>query len=395
MPAEHSERVVRVLPDVSALRKTFDYTVPAALAESVRVGSQVRIALGPRRVGGWVVEDDVVPDPGVVLRPIAAVRGWGPPPEVLDLAHWAAWRWSGPVPAFLRTASSPLAVRTLPTSPPSSPSASAPLTPEGAPILGVGLEGGTTVVRVAPASDRWPLLMALAQRRQRAGAEAGALVLAPGHRAAGDVARRLQAAGIPVALVPGEWARARSGGCVVVGTRAAAFAPVPRLAAAVVLDAHDEAYHEERAPTWAAWAVVAERARRDGAPCALVSPCPTLEILALGPLVVGPRTVERGGWPAVEVIDRRSDDPRTGLFSERLVRVVRKVTAVPGGRVVCVVNRTGRVRLLSCAACGELARCEKCGAALELVGAARRGSGAADAAPRSVPWCARHVAPRA
>jgi primosomal protein N' (replication factor Y) len=368
MPAEHSERVVRVLPDVSALRKTFDYTVPAALAESVRVGSQVRIALGPRRVGGWVVEDDVEPDPGVVLRPIAAVRGWGPPPEVLDLARWAAWRWSGPVPAFLRTASSPLAVRAVPTS---RPPVSARPASEGPPI-GVGLEGGTRVVRVAPAGDRWPILEALAHQREQAGAEAGALVLAPGHRAAGDVARRLQSAGIPVALVPGEWARARSGGCVVVGTRAAAFAPVPRLAGAVVLDAHDEAYHEERAPTWAAPVVVAERARRAGAPCALVSPCPTLEILALGPLVVGPRTVERRGWPPVEVIDRRSDDPRTGLFSERLVRVVRDVMETAGGRVVCVVNRTGRARLLACAACGELARCERCGAALELVDATRR-----------------------
>jgi len=160
----------------------------------------------------------------------------------------------------------------------------------------------------------------------------------------------------------------------VVGARAAAFAPLPRLAAAVVLDAHDEAYHEERAPTWAAWAVVVERARREGVPCALVTPCPTLEIMAAGALVVGPRMAERRAWPVVEVIDRRADDPRTGLFSERLVRVVREVTQTPGDKLVCVVNRTGRVRLVGCAACGELARCETCGAALELVADARRGA---------------------
>ena len=87
-----------------------------------------------------------------------------------------------------------------------------------------------------------------------------------------------------------------------------------------------------------------------------------------GPLVTAPRAAERRGWPAVEVIDRRGDDPRTGLFSERLVRLVRGRDRRAGGRVVCVVNRTGRVRLLSCAACGELARCETCGAAVELVG---------------------------
>ena len=86
VPAQTDERVVRVLPDVGALRKTFDYSVPPGLADGVRVGTQVRIALGARRVGGWVVEDHVDPTPGVAVRPIAAVRGWGPPPAVLELA---------------------------------------------------------------------------------------------------------------------------------------------------------------------------------------------------------------------------------------------------------------------------------------------------------------------
>ncbi len=365
------ERVVRVLPDVSALRKTFDYTVPPELAERVRVGTQVRIALGPRRVGGWVVEDGVEPAPGVVLRPLSAVRGWGPPPAVVALAQWAAWRWAGPVSALLGTASSSLAVRSLPAGGAPAPAGRAL---EDTTASGVHLEEGTTVIRLGPAEDPWPVVMAAAARCDRAGSDAGVLVLAPGHRVAAEVARRLRSQGVATALLPGDWARARAGGCVVVGTRAAAFAPVSRLAAAVVLDAHDEAYHEERAPTWAAWAVVVERARREGVPCALVSPCPTLEVVAAGRLVVGPPTVERRAWPVVEVIDRRNDDPRTGLFSERLVRVVREVIETPGAKVVCVVNRTGRVRLVGCAACGELARCETCGAALELVGEARRGA---------------------
>ena len=398
MPAELSQRVVRVLPDVSALRKTFDYTVPAALSDRVRVGTQVRIALGPRRVGGWVVEDHVQPVAGVTLRPIAAVRGWGPPSAVLDLAEWAAWRWAGPVATLLRTASSQTAVRALPDArapvrahtasvapgAPAQPVRSAqPVDPvQQAPLFGVpGSDAETTIVRLGPATDPWPVVLGAANRLRDDGSGAGVLVLAPGHKAAADLARRLRAAGTAVALLPGDWARARAGGCVVVGARAGAFAPLPRLAAAVVLDAHDEAYHEERAPTWAAWAVVAERARRDGAPCALVSPCPTLEILALGPLAVPARAVERRGWPPVEVVDRRSDDPRTGLFSERLVRLMRAVIERPEGRVVCVVNRTGRVRLLGCAACGELARCETCGAALELVGDTRRASRRHEAEP--------------
>src|SRR5205814_4107785 len=64
--------------------------------------------------------------------------------------------------------------------------------------------------------------------------------------------------------------------------------------------------------------------------------------------------------PPVEVVDRRKEAPGLGLYSERLVRVLREA-----GRVVCVLNRKGRARLLSCAACGELARCERCDAAVE------------------------------
>ena len=71
-----------------------------------------------------------------------------------------------------------------------------------------------------------------------------------------------------------------------------------------------------------------------------------------------------------EVVDRRKEAPGLGLYSERLVRVLRE-----GGRVVCVLNRKGRARLLACAACGELARCERCEAAVA------EGDGGTDAVP--------------
>jgi primosomal protein N' (replication factor Y) len=71
------------------------------------------------------------------------------------------------------------------------------------------------------------------------------------------------------------------------------------------------------------------------------------------------RSVERSGWSAVDVVDRRSDDPREGLWSPRLVDLVRR-----SERVVCVLNRKGRARLLVCRACREVVRCERCGAAV-------------------------------
>ena len=167
-----------------------------------------------------------------------------------------------------------------------------------------------------------------------------------------------------MALLPEQWALAWQGASAVVGTRAAAWAPLERIRAAVVLDAHDEAHREERAPTWSAVDVVLERGRRDRAPVVLVSPCPPVAITEAVRLVTTDRAVERRGWPPVEVVDRSGDDPRTGLFSERLVAVARAELDRRGGRVVCVLHRTGRVRLLACAVCGALARCTRCGGAV-------------------------------
>ena len=100
-------------------------------------------------------------------------------------------------------------------------------------------------------------------------------------------------------------------------------------------------------------------------PAVLLSPCPSLEALATGPLVTPSRGDEREGWPVLEVVDRRRDDPALGLYSERLVQLLRSER-----RVVCVLNRKGRARLLACAACGELARCEHCGAVVAQLEAA-------------------------
>ncbi|HEX9992680.1 MAG TPA: hypothetical protein VGB14_07125 [Acidimicrobiales bacterium] len=337
-----TQRVVRVLPDVPVLDREFDYLVPDPLGDQVRVGARVRVPLHGRRVGGWVVADRVTPPDGVVLRPLAKVTGWGPPPDVVDLAGWAAWRWAGRRAPFLVTASPPVAVRALPQPPAGTPRPDPPFR----------VPDGVSVLRLPPAAD--PAAAAVA-----AAARGDALVVCPSSALAADVAAGLRRAGVAVALLPRDWARAAAGGCAVVGARAAAWAPVPRLGAVVVVDEHDEAHQEERAPTWHARDVALERARRAGVPCLLVSPCPTLEALRSGRLLAPGRVEERAGWPVVDVVDRRKEDPRAGLYSPRLVDALRS-----GRRVVCVLNRTGRARLLACAACGTVAGCERCGAAV-------------------------------
>ncbi len=342
--------VVRVLPDARTLDKCFDYLLPAELSGRVGVGTLVRVELHGQRVRGWVVAVGVTPPDGVRLRHVTAVVGVGPPADVVDLAAWAARRWAGPRAAFLRVASPPVVVRALPAEVPPHPRTGAP-----GELLADIVRARRAVVRLPPAADALAVVAAMASRGP-------ALVVTASVVGAADLARRLRAAGVPVALLPHEWARAAAGGATVVGARAAAWAPAPGLAGVVVVDAHDEALQEERCPTWDAWVVAAERAARAGAPCALVSPCPTPEHLAWGRLVTVSRTAERAGWPPVVVVDRRRDDPRTGLYSTRLVGLLR------GDRpVACILNRRGRARLLACGTCAELTRCERCGGAVGLV----------------------------
>lgn len=359
-----------VLPDVPALDRVLDYLLPEAMAPEVEIGTIVRIPLGPRRVRGWVVALEREPPEGVALKAIAKVTGRGPAAELFELADWAAWRWAGRRFTFLRAASPERAVRRLPSAPrragaqPGAASSDEPRAGVAAAQLAAAAFDATSdaghgappvrVLRWPPAIDPLPLALAATRLGQ-------ALVLAPAEGDAVRLGDRLRDAGVWVAPHgPAGWAAAAAG-ATVVGSRAAAWAPAPNLAAVLVLDEHDARYQDERAPTWHARDVVVERARRGDVPIVLASPAPTLEALAIPGVAVlaGPRSMERAGWPALVVVDRRRDDPRSGLYSPALVDVIRHATSV-----VVVLNRTGRARLLACSRCGELVRCERCGGAL-------------------------------
>ena len=222
------------------------------------------------------------------------------------------------------------------------------------------------MVRLPPATDLIDLVLSVVDHPAVRARDGSTVVLVPSTGWAERLTARLVRRGYPTTAA---WAEARAGWPVVVASRAGAWAPVPRLAAAVVLDAHDAAYREESAPTYSAVEVLLERAGREGAPCILVSPVPPVALAARAGLrtVTLPAHQERAGWPALERVDRRGADPHTGMFSEEFVRLARSVlgddAAAARGPLVCVYNRTGGARLLACRHCGELARCARCGAA--------------------------------
>ena len=196
------------------------------------------------------------------------------------------------------------------------------------------------------------------------------LVVCPGVAQARTIASALRREGLTVASMPDDWQRAAEGADVVVGARSAVWAPCPGLAAIVVVDEHDERLQDERSPTWHARDIAIERARRAGAPCIVVSPVPTV---AAAQWAGSRRTFvpapQPGDWPRIVVTDPftslgASDDdaPRPGLVSSELVGYLRD----PGKVVACILNVKGRAKLLACKSCREIARCEKCEAAMIL-----------------------------
>ena len=347
-----------------AVERLFDYSVPEALAGLVGVGTIVRVNLGGRRVRAWVVEDDVVSEaPPAKLRPLLAAVSAGPPPEIIDLTSWVSHRFAGPRLPLLRAAS-PAAIVPPSAAPlPSLPSSLDSALGSPTELAADAASRPVAVIRWPPAADSRDFLAGLLAP------EGSTIVVVPEGRL-GALAARLRLTGTTVVpwLVEGRprdraraWDRARRGGCAVLGGRSAVLAPVPDLAAIVIVDDGSEALKEERSPTWHARDLAAERARRLGARLTIVSPVPPLE--APGPLLLPSRTAEREGWPITEVIDRRREPPGLGLFSSRAVAALRSA-AHSGSGAVCVLNRKGRARLLACGACGELVRCERCEAAV-------------------------------
>ncbi len=348
-----ASRAVRVITEVGAVDRPFDYALSDALAHC-GVGDRVRVNFHNRSVRGWVLEDVAPRDE---LKIVTKWLGYGPPASLLALLGWASERWYSPLSRFLISSSPKRLVTTLPTAP------SALALTSSVQATALDVEPG--MWQFAPTSDPISLILGAYERtRERPGS---LLVLVPTESWATRLRGRLEQRGLMVASGETEWDRMRVGWPVIVGARGAALAPAPLLAGAVIIDADDDAFRSEATPTWDSLTMLRERCRRDDAPLWATSMIPSPAMIGGGPLHVASDIA--AGWPHVVVVDRRNSDPRDGVLSRAaLDRAHRALTGDAPIAVVVILQRLGSGRLFACRKCGELARCAQCGQPEEEMG---------------------------
>lgn len=349
--------VVRVRARVAGLEKDFDYLFDSQrLGSDAQVGDIVRIELRGRRVDGWIVgldpplETRQASDLSSVLAVFSGTNS-----EVLSLCEWTAQRYFGPLHTLLTLASPARRVAKQPKRSLTAPKSQADAS--GA--------GRVRLHALSAGASPKHLIASLVTEKRRT-----VLVVVSRSHQVKRLCSQLRALELNAVALPGEFAKVITaiGGAghdidVVVGSRAAVFAPVPNchLGAIVVVGEHDDALTETRSPTFSAVEVAAERARRAQVELVLTSTFMSVRARRIAQRS-GSSTHLEGSprWPRFAALDQRSHDPARGMYSEELVQLLRA-----DGQVLVVLDRLGGFRVVFCKACDEPVRCEVCGSGME------------------------------
>jgi primosomal protein N' (replication factor Y) len=413
---------VSVDSGLAHLDRPFEYLVPASMAQAAGPGVRVKVRFAGRDLDGFVLERRDAASHAGRLTPLRRVVSPEPvlTPAVLAAAREVAERYAGSlsdvlrlaVPARHARAEAALPVTAAEADPQGQP---VPATAAawaryraGTPFLGRLRAGEAPAASwlAAPTSDPaldWPVALAEAAAATLASGR-GALIVLPDHR---DVARvdsalgqvlgrgrhvRLTADQGPQARYTAWLSVLRGRSPVVVGTRAAAFAPVRRLGLVAWWDDGDDLHEEPRAPYPHVREILAARARHESA--ALLSGGFTrttamqawLEADAVK-AIAAPATLLRAAAPRVSVAGEGAEVERDpAAASARLpslaLRTAREALFL--GPVLVQVPRRGYLPGLACQACRARARCEACHGPVALAG---------PHAPPACRWCGRPCAP--
>ncbi len=407
-PLAADRPVARVAVDtgVAHLDRPFDYAVPEAVSVGAQAGCRVRVRFSGRLVDGILLERADTTDHTGLLAPLHALVS--PEPVLSDelalLCRAVADRAGGPLYDVLRLALPPRharmeaeAARTPEPAP--APPEPGPWSryPTGPAFLEALADRAPRAAWAALPGPDWPREVALAVQAATA-AGRGAVVVLPDARDVDRVTAELTVAGVPhvglrADLGPAEryrrWLAVRRGVVqAVVGTRAAAFAPVRDLGLVVLWDDGDDLHAEPRTPYVHAREVLVQRAHLSGAAALLGGHARTAEAQLL---------VETG-WARDLVADRaavRLAAPRVDGTSEAdlahdplaqaaripgLAFAAARDALAAGAPVLVQVPRRGYVPAMACVRDRTPARCPACAGPLSIT------SGHAVAGCR---WCGR------
>lgn len=177
-----------------------------------------------------------------------------------------------------------------------------------------------------------------------------------------------------------QWHRIRRGEiAVVVGTRSAVFAPLPRPGLIIVDEEHDSAYKQEESPRYHGRDVAVMRAREAGALVVLGSATPSMESyhnaeIGRYELIRLERRVLDRPLARVRLVDMREEYAATGpdvIISGLLAEGIR-ARLERAEQAIVLLNRRGFATSVFCRQCGAVLECPNCSVTLTVHRAARR-----------------------
>jgi primosomal protein N' (replication factor Y) len=157
---------------------------------------------------------------------------------------------------------------------------------------------------------------------------------------------------------------------LVLGTRLAVFASLPRLGLIVVDEEHDPSFKQQEGARYSARDLAVYRARLERVPVLLGSATPSLEtwfhaqrgryrLLRLTQRIGG------GAWPAVRLLDMAALPREQGVSAPPLAPALRSAIEqriTRGEQSLLLLNRRGYAPVLFCSACGWKSGCPHCSA---------------------------------
>src|SRR3954463_6806598 len=410
---------VRVALDVP-LPRLFDYALPEG-ATAAR-GDRVTVPLGSRRQTGVVVETEIESEVALDrLKAIVEIRNDAPrlPPDWLELMRFLASYYQRPLgetviaalPPRLRSVKPPPKKALVPSGEPSSARFDSPhaLTVEQERVVeAIAAKHGrfaAVLLHGVTGSGKTEVYLQLIARVLARGEQA--LVLVPEISLTPQLEARFREA-FPrtrIALMhsalediarTGAWLGAARGEAgIVLGTRLAVLAPVPKLALIVVDEEHDSSFKQQEGLRYSARDAAVYRAKLAGCPVVLGTATPSLESWynfrqgRYERIGLAQRASPGARLPAVRTVDLRAHPAEHGFCAPLLEAITERLARREQSLVF--INRRGYAPVLTCEACGWYAGCERCTGRLVLHAPDRRlhchHCGGQQPIPRACPTC--------